>query len=150
MLDLRDQRLHVAALEARLHLYQIAPTAELPEELQAPRQGKAFYSITYADDEVSIISPVLAISEAVMKLKTDGSIKYEGPWTCLKVNGPMDLTMTGRTNKLSQKERRLLTCCRRHVRADCCIGQGSHRHLRRIYVQHRLHPRTRCGPAASG
>jgi hypothetical protein len=95
MLDLKDKRLHIAALEARLHLYQLPRTTEIPEELQAPSKEDSFYSITYASDEASVITTVLAISEPVMKLKLDGSIKYEGPWTCLKVNGPMDLSMTG-------------------------------------------------------
>lgn len=96
MLNLSDRRLHVAALSERLHLYQLAADSAIPPELQLPA-GKSglFYSVTYAAGEVSIVTPVLAVSDAVAELKRAEKLKYEGPWTCLKINGPMDLTMTG-------------------------------------------------------
>ncbi|KAF2096344.1 hypothetical protein NA57DRAFT_77949 [Rhizodiscina lignyota] len=95
MLNLRDPRLHIAALEARLHLYQLPPDIVLPEELQLPRQKDAFYSITYTSNEISIITQTLAVSDSVKELQKQGTLKYEGPWSCLKINGPMDLTLTG-------------------------------------------------------
>lgn len=94
-LDLQDPRLHITALEARLHLFQLPPEIVLPEELQLPRENEALYSITYAKDEVSILTPTLAESDPVKQLRQDGTLKYEGPWTCLKLAGPMDLTLTG-------------------------------------------------------
>lgn len=103
MLDLRDKRLHIAVLATRLHLYQLPTAVVLPEELQLPRQEDAFYSITYAPGEVSIVTSVLAVSDPVKALQRDGSINYEGPWACLKINGPMDLTLTGRVLEMLRK-----------------------------------------------
>lgn len=95
MLNLADPRLHVAVLPVRLHLYQLEAGLALPEELQLPTKDQQFYSVTYAPGEVSIVTPTLAVGDVVMKLKRQERIKYEGPWSCLKINGPMDLTMTG-------------------------------------------------------
>lgn len=95
MLDFADPRLHVEALPVRLHLYQLAPALALPEELQLPGNDQQFYSVTFAPGEVSIVTPTLAVSDAVETLKKEGKLKYEGPWSCLKINGPMDLTLTG-------------------------------------------------------
>jgi hypothetical protein len=46
----------------------------------------AFFSITRTPDELSIVCPVAAVPETV---------QAERGWRCLKVEGPLDFTLTG-------------------------------------------------------
>lgn len=149
MLDLRDPRLHIAALPAHLHLYQLPTSIVLPEELQLPRQEESVYSITYAPNEVSILTSVLAVSDSVKALQRDGTIKYDGPWTCLKINGPMDLTLTGRFFKAALGRnsldviQRWLTCVRSNGGVDSTVSQSQRCYFCHFDVEYRFHPRAR-------
>ncbi|MGE5403803.1 MAG: ACT domain-containing protein [Candidatus Saccharibacteria bacterium] len=45
-----------------------------------------FYSITHSSEELSILCP---------EVHVPGNVKYEGEFTCLKVQGPLDFSMHG-------------------------------------------------------
>lgn len=45
-----------------------------------------FISITYTEDECSVVCP---------KSCVPSGIKYEGPWSILKVEGPLDFALIG-------------------------------------------------------
>lgn len=100
MPDLQDHRLHVVALRTRLHLYQLHVNMAVPKELQFPAASDEFYSITHTRDEVSIVTSV-GTTRTVEELEEQGRVKHEGPWTCLRVNGPMELSMTGIMSRLA-------------------------------------------------
>ena len=49
--------------------------------------GKSgFYSVTHTEDELSLVCPQIQVPEGIRK---------EGGWRCLKVEGPLDFSLTG-------------------------------------------------------
>lgn len=62
---------------------RLDPAQAVPAGLDA---GKGIVSVTWTEDEISIICPA---SQA----PTDGAVN--APWRCFRVNGPLDLALTG-------------------------------------------------------
>lgn len=72
--------LHVTFGVCRLDAGAVVPSGLLESE---------FFSITRTPEELSIVAP----EEELSQLPAEARI--EGGWTCLKVEGPLDLSLTG-------------------------------------------------------
>jgi len=88
MLDLKDPRLRITFFRKRFHLYQIPIRSQIPKDLLSSTAD--FLSVTTTSDEISIVNTVNVDPQGL-----DLDVKHEGPWSCFKLWGPMDLTLTG-------------------------------------------------------
>ncbi|KZO93967.1 hypothetical protein CALVIDRAFT_539338 [Calocera viscosa TUFC12733] len=96
--------LHLIVLPSRLFIYKLPITSKLPaslvDSLIAPVAPNipVFTSITRTGEELSIVTDVQI-------LPTEFDVKPEGidiPWRALKVQGPMEHSLTGILNALSE------------------------------------------------
>lgn len=62
---------------------RLPPDAPVPTGLRA---GTGVVSVTWTPDEISVICPAG---------QAPGDAVVERPWRCLRVNGPIDLALTG-------------------------------------------------------
>ncbi len=62
---------------------RLSPTADIP---QWALQNKTLLSITYTSDELSLVCSQLVVPS---------SVQYEGSWRAIKVQGPLDFSLTG-------------------------------------------------------
>jgi hypothetical protein len=74
--------LTLSLLPEKLAICRLDPDAGVPDWAY----GSRFLSITRADDELSIVCPEAGVPEEV---------RSNRGWRCLKVEGPLDLTLTG-------------------------------------------------------
>ncbi|TNY19348.1 ACT domain-containing protein [Rhodotorula diobovata] len=97
-LDLSSPALELSFLPTPLSVIQLKPSQAIPSKLLQALTGAgdahSFVSITRCPDEISIILPASQFEE----LYPPTSL---GPWTTLKVAGPMDLSLTGILNELT-------------------------------------------------
>nr|WP_208599508.1 ACT domain-containing protein [Desulfospira joergensenii] len=75
-------KLNLCVLECLFTIHRLSPNIEIPNQVF---EGK-FYSISKTDDELSIVC-----SSSVL-LNSDSS---EDDWSCIKVLGPLDFSLTG-------------------------------------------------------
>ncbi len=73
-----------------LAVVRLSPLCDVP--LWAMEE-KTFFSITKTQDELSIVC---------VEDKVPQSVKVEGGWSCLKVEGPLDFGLTGILSSLAQ------------------------------------------------
>ncbi|KAF8578580.1 hypothetical protein K439DRAFT_461264 [Ramaria rubella] len=88
--------LHLLIPSHPFFLIQLKPSERLPapliERLSAPLDSDTqFLSITRTKEEVSIVSD----------FRIDGGIEPPVEWRCIRVAGPMDLSLTGIMNDLT-------------------------------------------------
>jgi len=62
---------------------RLSPSADIP---QWALQNRTLLSITYTSDELSLV----CLEEMV-----PSSVQYEGSWRAIKVQGPLDFSLTG-------------------------------------------------------
>jgi uncharacterized protein len=62
---------------------RLAPSADIP---QWALQNRTLLSITYTSDELSLVC-----SQSLVP----NSVQYEGSWRAIKVQGPLDFSLTG-------------------------------------------------------
>ncbi len=75
-------KLNFSVVNGSFTVHQLAPDGEIPENIFQC----AFYSISRTDQELSIVCPSsLAVN----------SEKSEPGWSCLKIHGPLDFSLTG-------------------------------------------------------
>lgn len=80
--------LALSVLEGLFSIHRLSPSDEIPKEVFESQ----FYSISKTDDELSIVC------SASVKIPSDRS---EDDWTCIKVLGPLDFSLTGILAELS-------------------------------------------------
>jgi uncharacterized protein len=73
----------LAILPDTFAICRLHPTADIP---QWALQNKTLLSITYTADELSLVCPQSSVQ---------GSVQYEGSWRAIKVQGPLDFSLTG-------------------------------------------------------
>jgi len=77
-----SMKLNLSVVNGCFTIHRFSSDAEFPMEiLQEP-----FYSISRTEDELSIVC------ESSLILKTEN---YETGWSCIKVLGPLDFSLTG-------------------------------------------------------
>lgn len=69
-------------------IHRLAPDADIPKEILTSE----LYSITRTDEELSILCPANILLD---------SQKKDSPWSCIKVQGPLDFSLTGILARLS-------------------------------------------------
>lgn len=74
--------LNLSILHEQFVVHRFAPTTKVPAQVF----DSSFYSISCTKDELSIICP------ASVQLASD---KAEVDWSCIKVLGPLDFSLTG-------------------------------------------------------
>jgi hypothetical protein len=62
---------------------RLSPSADIP---QWALQNRTLLSITYTSDELSLVCSQLLVP---------CSVQYEGSWRAIKVQGPLDFSLTG-------------------------------------------------------
>ena len=82
------QRLTLKVLDGDYIIYRFSPEKRLPAEVLE----SSFLSITKTDEELSVVC------DAAIDLEAE---KAELGWSCLKVLGPLDFSLTGILAKLS-------------------------------------------------
>ena len=78
-------------MTSSLHLHVLPQTfavCRLPADADVPPWAVAarFFSITRTEDEMSVVCPAVSVPEGV---------ESEGGWQVLKVQGPLDFSLTG-------------------------------------------------------
>lgn len=74
--------LKLSILEGFFTIHRFSPDHEIPKQIYEDQ----FYSITKTEDELSIVC-----SSAILQ----GSEDSETDWSCIKVLGPLDFSLTG-------------------------------------------------------
>jgi len=77
-------KLILKLIEGRFAVCRLDPTASIPSDLLKPNHE--FISITRTADELSIVCP---------ESLAPAGAKIEGGWRALKVQGPLDFSLTG-------------------------------------------------------
>ena len=101
--------LQIIPQELPFHLHQYPASCPLPKWTINP--NTQFYSTIKTPEEVSIVYSALSpfppsdTSDGLSGQEVEGG-KYEGPWFCFRVKGPMELNMTGILHSLSDSLRR--------------------------------------------
>lgn len=75
-------KLNLSILNEHYVVHRFAPTTKVPLQVF----DSSFYSISRTEDELSIVCP------ASLQLASD---KAETDWSCIKVLGPLDFSLTG-------------------------------------------------------
>jgi hypothetical protein len=75
--------MQLALLLDTLAVCRLSPSADIP---QWALQNKTLLSITYTSDELSLV----CLEEMV-----PGGVQYERSWRAIKVQGPLDFSLTG-------------------------------------------------------
>jgi hypothetical protein len=75
-------KLNFGIVSGSFTIHRLAPDGEIPENIFQC----AFYSISRTDQELSIVCP------SSLAVKAENS---EAGWSCLKVHGPLDFSLTG-------------------------------------------------------
>ena len=92
-LQLSKPELHLLVLQAELYLYKFAEHRAVPHSLRIDAADNTrlpvFHSVTRTPEELSIFTSLrLEKDEALV-------VDSEGPYACLRIRGPLDLTLTG-------------------------------------------------------
>jgi len=75
-------KLSFSIIKGSYTIHRLSPASEIPGEIyQSP-----FYSITRTNDELSIVCP------SSLYITSENS---DADWSCLKVKGPLDFSLTG-------------------------------------------------------
>lgn len=74
--------MNLTILDGSFTIHRIFPNNEIPNQVF---QGH-FYSITKTDEEISVVC------SSSVKLDSESS---ESDWSCIKILGPLDLSLTG-------------------------------------------------------
>lgn len=82
-------KLNFCILKGSFTIHRLAPDGELPENLNQ----SSFYSISKTADELSIVCP------SSLPIVSENS---DTGWSCLKLIGPLDLSLTGILADISQ------------------------------------------------
>ncbi|GAA5888519.1 hypothetical protein JCM6882_008981 [Rhodosporidiobolus microsporus] len=107
-LDLSNPALQLSFLPTPLSVIQLRPSQPIPAALLAVLAGtdgqeaSAFVSLTRTPAETSIILPTAMLGELYPSSSTEQPLETSGPWTTLKVAGPMDLSLTGILHELTR------------------------------------------------
>lgn len=75
-------KLNFGVLNGSFTIHRLSPEAEIPEHIFQC----AFYSISRTDQELSIVCP----SSVAVHSETS-----EAGWSCIKIHGPLDFSLTG-------------------------------------------------------
>lgn len=75
-------KLNLSILNEQFVVHRFAPNTQIPNQVFYT----VFYSISRTEDELSIVCP------ASLQLASD---KAETDWSCIKVLGPLDFSLTG-------------------------------------------------------
>jgi len=75
-------KLSFGIIKGSFTIHRLSPAGEIPEEIYR----SSFFSITRTEDELSIVCP------SSLSIASENS---DAGWACLKVNGPLDLSLTG-------------------------------------------------------
>jgi hypothetical protein len=75
--------MQLTILPDTLAVCRLSPSADIP---QWALQNKTLLSITYTSDELSLV--------CLEAMVPDG-VQYEGSWRAIKVQGPLDFSLTG-------------------------------------------------------
>ncbi|GAA6028509.1 hypothetical protein JCM8097_007256 [Rhodosporidiobolus ruineniae] len=100
-LDLSNPALALSFLPTPLSVIQLRPSQAVPPALLAVLAGAegaeaaSFVSLTRTTAETSIILPAALLQELYPASSAEQPLETSGPWTTLKVAGPMDLSLTG-------------------------------------------------------
>lgn len=75
-------KLNFGIVEGSFSIHQLSPDSEIPDDVSQ----SSFYSISRTEEELSIVCPssIPIISE-----------NSDAGWSCLKVIGPLDFSLTG-------------------------------------------------------
>jgi hypothetical protein len=73
----------LAILPDALAVCRLSPSADIP---QWALQNKTLLSITYTSDELSLVC---------LQAMVPGGVQYGGSWRAIKVQGPLDFSLTG-------------------------------------------------------
>jgi hypothetical protein len=77
-----DSKLTLSILKGRFAICRLSASAEIPR----PSLNEVFFSTTRTSDELSIVCP---------EESAPAEGRCEKGWQCLKVQGPLDFSMTG-------------------------------------------------------
>jgi len=75
-------KLNLGILEGLFTIHRCAPDSEIPDQIFKSQ----FYSISKSDEELSVVCP------STVRLTSERS---ETDWSCIKVLGPLDFSLTG-------------------------------------------------------
>lgn len=104
-LDLTHPALHLIALHTLSYLVQLPAQTPLPPSLlsllSSPQPEGTLLSLAFTAAEVSLILPAAVYDQLKQSFPTEGT-KVEGPWSIIRVRGPMELHMTGVMARLTQ------------------------------------------------
>lgn len=75
-------KIHLSILAGRFTIHRLAPDSKIPEHLFE----NSFYSISRTADELSIVC------SSATQLDSE---RAETDWSCIKVMGPLDFSLTG-------------------------------------------------------
>ncbi len=81
-------KLKLRLLEGEFTVHRFSPEAHLPAQIF----NETFFSLSRTDEEISLVCR----SEITLNAQ-----KSEGGWSCLKVQGPLDFSLTGILAKIS-------------------------------------------------
>jgi hypothetical protein len=75
-------KLNLSIIKGLLTIHRLSPESEIPGEIYR----SSFYNINRTEDELSIVCP------SSLSIASESS---DADWACLKVNGPLDFSLTG-------------------------------------------------------
>jgi uncharacterized protein len=75
--------MQLTILPDTLAVCRLSPSADIP---QWALQNRTLLSITYTPDELSLVC---------LQSIVPGGVQYEGSWRAIKVQGPLDFSLTG-------------------------------------------------------
>ncbi|GAA5981590.1 hypothetical protein JCM5350_008034 [Sporobolomyces pararoseus] len=101
-LDLSQPALRLSFSPTPLSIIQFSASQRTPKplvDLLTSETSLPFLSITRTPTETSIIVPTKVVEElyspSSTNIPSETPIESSGPWSCLVVAGPMDLSLTG-------------------------------------------------------
>ena len=75
-------KLSFGIIKGSFTIHRLSPESEIPGEIYR----SSFYNITRTEDELSVVCP------SSLSIASEDA---DSGWACLKVNGPLDFSLTG-------------------------------------------------------